>query len=188
MLSSQSQKLSVEQIKKLLGPPLLIRGESEEDYWNWWDAFVAQYEPESLTDWLDVDQLATKHWEQERLKRSNTALLDSVMCKALASLLADYTTTATVTEHAKEPLSFIDHFRLAKDYYSGEGDAQEFAGRIVEEFGITDDQIIAKAMQLRGDAMIQFDRMDNYRTTAKRALLKRLDQRSPRFTFSEVSV
>jgi hypothetical protein len=44
--------------------------------------------------------------------------------------------------------------------------------------GNSDDQIIAEAMQLRGNAMLLLDRMDNYRAGAKCALQKELDRRS----------
>jgi hypothetical protein len=176
--SNDKQQLTKDEIKNLLGAPPLIRGESEESYWNWWEAFVAQHEPESLTDWLEVDQLATKHWEQERLRRSNAALLDGVLVQALASLLAVYSSNRVTDDLLLDPMWFIDPFPLARNYYSGEGLMQDSAREIVAAYGITDDQIIAKATKKCSDAMIQFDRMDSYRTNAKRALLKELDRRS----------
>ena len=178
MSASGNQNLSLEQIKKLLGAPPVIRGESEAAYWNWWDTFVAQHEPETLTDWLEVDQLAVKHWEQERLKRSNAALVDAAMCKALASLLAVYASNRVIDNPATDPMWFVNPFPIARDYYAGEDLEREIARQTVAAYGITDDQIIAKALELCGGAIVQFDRMDNFRANAKRTLLKELKQRS----------
>jgi hypothetical protein len=46
---SSNQKFTLEKMKALLGPPPLIKGESEEAYSNWWGVFVAEFEPESRT-------------------------------------------------------------------------------------------------------------------------------------------
>jgi len=32
-------------------------------------SFADAYEPEGLQDWLDVNHLAVKHWEQERIRQ-----------------------------------------------------------------------------------------------------------------------
>src|SRR5277367_488485 len=60
------EKFTADEFKELLGPPRLIRGESEEAYWKWWSAFVAAYNPERSLEWFQLNHYATKTWEQQR--------------------------------------------------------------------------------------------------------------------------
>ena len=70
------QGRTAEQMKALFGPPPLVRGESEEQYWKWWEAFVEEHKPKTLSDWVEVNDLANKQWEQGRLRRCNPALIE----------------------------------------------------------------------------------------------------------------
>jgi hypothetical protein len=170
MSSNDSQKFTADQIKALLGAPRLIRGENEADYWNWWAVFVEAYNPENLADWLEVNQLAVKHWEQERLQRCKSALIDGALFEALKNLVRPF-----LNPLIHEGLDYAS--RIARDYYLGDEKKKKQAREKVEEWGVTDDQILAEAMQLRGHAMVVFDRMDNYRTNSKRGHQKELDRR-----------
>lgn len=167
---NDGQKFTADQIKALLGAPRLIKGESEADYWKWWTAFAEAYNPESFADWLEVNQLAVKHWEQERLQRCSSALIDGVLIEALRTLLRPFC-NPLVSEGIVYPS------RIAHSYYRGDEAEREQAREEVESYGITEDQILAEAMKLRAPAMILFDRMDNYRASAKRSLQKGLDRR-----------
>jgi hypothetical protein len=177
---NENQKITADQMKAMLGAPPLIRGESEEAYWQWWYAFVEQYQPESLSDWLEVNDLAIKHWEQYRLQRSNSALVDGALIAALKTLLRPLHAVNVFNPIADSPGDAIENnaTNIAHDYYAGNDKDRRRAREKVEAWGISDDQIIAEAMQLRGNAMLLLDRMDNYRAGAKRALQKELDRRS----------
>ena len=48
----------------------------------------------------------------------------------------------------------------------------------LQKCGITEDQILAEAMQIRAKELVVFDRMDNYRANAQRNIRKGLDRRS----------
>jgi hypothetical protein len=178
MSSNGDKKISLDQIKDLLGAAPLVRGESEQEYWKWWSTFVEAYDPEALSDWLELNELARKHWEQNRLSRSNAALIDVILINALKNLLRPFQTASIVMP------SILDIGRLegnavktAHEYYSSDEEIRREAREKVASWGITDAQIVAEAMQLRGKEMVYFDRMDHYRTTAKRAHQKELDRR-----------
>jgi hypothetical protein len=168
---SSNQKFTLEKIKALLGPPPLIKGESEEAYSNWWGVFVAEFEPESFSDWLDVHQLAKKHWEQERLNRCNTALLNNVLLSALTDLLTTFN-SAKPGSHIAIPSA------VAHAYYAGDKRAMEEARKKVASCGVTDDHILAEALRQRAKELILFDRLDSNRANASRAIRKELDRRS----------
>ena len=166
------RKYTSDEMKNLLGPPPLIRGESEKAYWIWWYQFFEAYKPLYLQDWLDVNQLAVKHWEQERLRRCNAALVDGALIEALKNLLRPLQSQSF---HGEGVLLF---HKIAHDYYFGSENARREAVVELQIHGITDEQILAEAMQIRAAALVIYDRLDGYRTNAKRALQRDLDLRS----------
>jgi len=172
MPTDDDRKLTAEEFKTTFGAPPLIRGESEEAYWKWWNVFVEQYQPENLSDWLDVDQLAIDHWVQARVRRCNPALVEGVLFEALRNLLRPFCLPA-VSDSIQTNATHI-----ARDYYLGDDEDREEAREKVQTWGITDDQILAEAMQIRGQSMVLLDRLDNHRTNSKRKGQKELDRRS----------
>jgi hypothetical protein len=48
----------------------------------------------------------------------------------------------------------------------------------LQKCSITEDQILAEAIQLRAKELVVFDRMDNYRANIKRTLRKGFDRRA----------
>jgi hypothetical protein len=168
---SEDNGMTEDQFKSLVAAPPIIRGESEEAYWKWWKAFVAEHRPNSLSDWLDVNQLAIKSWEQERVNRCNTALVDNALRRALTHLLMPFN-RMVAGGHIASPES------VAHAYYSTDDEAREEARVKLAICGITDDQILAEAMQTRAKEMILLDRIDSSRSNAKRAIRKELDRRA----------
>jgi len=160
------KEYTADEIKALFGEPPLIRGESKEDYWKLWSAFVEDLKPKSLPDWIEVTELANKQWEQGRLRRCNPALVEGALGNALKELLQPFNAIG------------ISPTELARDYYAADLKTRQKANEKVARCGITDDQILAEAMQMRSSALIAFDRMDSYRASAKRMLLKDIERRS----------
>ena len=98
--------------------------------------------------------LACKQHEQERVRRSNSAPVDGGLIEALKNLLKPFCNPL-----ASDGIPIVA--KIAHDYYVGDDRDKERAREKVESFGITDDQILAEAMQLRAGAMVLFVRMDN---------------------------
>jgi hypothetical protein len=167
---TSDQKFTQDQIKELLGPPRLIQGESEEAYWKWWDAFVAAYKPERLDEWFQLHEFATKTWEQQRLRRYNSAIVENAMPKALDNLLN------RVESGRNLGLDNLGREMIISEYFSeSEKEGKSEVAR-VESWGITRELIMAEAMRLRADSLVVFDKLDSYRAHAKRALVKDLDR------------
>jgi hypothetical protein len=165
MSANDDLERTADQIKALLGAPPLMRGESEEDYWKWWLAFAEEHEPKRLSDWLEVNELAQRHWEQRRLRRYGPALVEGALVEALTDLL--------------RPLHIGGiPLKVAHDYFGNDAKAKQRARETVTTYGITEEQIVAEAMQKRGSALLVLDRMDNHRANASRLLRKEIDRRS----------
>ena len=57
---SNIEEIGVDQIKSLMGPPPLMMGESEPEYWEWCSVFIEARKPKTLPDCLEVYELAQK--------------------------------------------------------------------------------------------------------------------------------
>ena len=185
------EKFTAETITTLLGKPRLMPGENEEAYQKLWDAFVKEHQPETLDEWLDVDQLAMKQWEQGRLRRCSTALIESTMVQALQSLLQKLYNIASNTPKSMPALDKIENVpgRLAREYYFGNSEEQKRATGKVRACGINEEHILAEALQMRAAESMCFDRMDNHRTNSKRAIRKNLQSKPAlRNGSSEISI
>jgi hypothetical protein len=164
MLSNADQVLTVDQVRALLGPPPLMLGESEEEYWKWWMAVVEPGKPKSFRAWLEVDELAYKEREQRGLRRYRPALVKKAWISVLTSLLDPV--------HSGAPL------KVAEDYFGSDAKKQKAARETVRKYGITEEQIVAEALAKRGDEMLILDRMDSNRANASRHLRKAIDRRA----------
>jgi hypothetical protein len=165
MFTNGNQELTVDQVKALLGPPPIMPGESEEEYWKWWTVFVEPDKPKKFLAWLEVNELAHKEWEQKRLRRYRPTLVRRGRIAALTSILQS-------GFHDGIPL------KVAKDYFGNDATEQRKAREIVASYGITEEQIVAEAMVKRGAEMLILDRMDSNRASTSRQLRKAIDRRA----------
>ncbi len=165
MFPNANGELTLDQAKALLGPPPIMLGESEEEYWNWWAAFVEPDKPKRFLAWLEVNELAHKEWEQKRLRQFRPALLKRGLISALSWILQGV--------HCAGILA-----KIAEDYFGNDPAAQRKARDIVAGYGITEEHIVAEAMVKRGDEMLILDRMDSNRASTSRHLRKAIDRRA----------
>jgi hypothetical protein len=56
-------------LAKILGPPPLLESEDPQLFTAFFSLFVAEYDPKTISDWLDVRNLVLSHWEQFREDR-----------------------------------------------------------------------------------------------------------------------
>jgi hypothetical protein len=56
-------------LAKILGPPPLLESENPQLFTAFFSLFVAEYDPKTISDWLDVRNLVLSHLEQMREDR-----------------------------------------------------------------------------------------------------------------------
>src|SRR5581483_8234087 len=105
-----------------------------------------------------------KSWEQLRLQRYNSAVVQNAMGQALDRLL-NY-----VESGRNFGLNCLDREQLVLSYFSANETVSNRAVEQVESWGISREMITAEAMRLRADSLIMFDKLDNQRANAKRTL------------------
>jgi hypothetical protein len=157
----------------LFGEPPLIRGEDKARYWRLHSAIENDIKPRSLSDKIYVRELTDKLWQQQRCKQSAASIVDGAYIEALASLLRPFIPPALSID--EDPAT-----AMARDYYSGDTKAQRV--KEVDYFrelqAISDEQIRAKAIQLCGNVISMFNRMETNCEASLRMLRKEHARRS----------
>jgi len=170
MLDIKPKTPATNRFYDLFGKPPLIKGEDEASYLRLRDAVEEEIKPKTFFAYMEVNDLTNKCWEQLRLQRFSPALIESACIEALAILLRPF---------VKEAPDFKDaHEDIARFYYVGLKGAKGRAILYVMQCGITDDQIFALAMQLRGPGLLLIDRMVSNREVVCRILRKEIERRA----------
>jgi hypothetical protein len=151
---NQSEPLSDNALEELLGKPALIGGEKEESYWLLHAAFKDQMKPKDFFDRIRVRELTDCFWELRRNKNSMAALIGIAFLPALVELL----------RQRAPPVSGIDLMfsdkpaDMAREYYDGATapKRRKEIQAVLTQYGITEEQIQAKAMELCGRQLLMF--------------------------------
>jgi hypothetical protein len=172
MLAENQDDSAVSQMDDLFGPPPLIKGEDVARYWRLHAAIAHASIPETVFDKIYVREYTDKLWQQQRCKQSVASLVESAYIEALKSLLRPFSSpTITFGEDAAS--------EMARDYYSGEANPKQVEAMELRlaQYGITTEQILAKAMQLCGSGISMINRMEASCETSLRTLRKENDRR-----------
>jgi len=172
MLATNPNDPAKSQIDDLFGAPPLIKGEDTARYWRLHAAIAHQIKPETIFDKIRVREFADKLWQQQRCKQSAASLVEGAYIEALASLLRPFNPpTISIGEDAAS--------EMARDYYSGKAKADKVKAVefVLALYGISAEQIRAKAMQLCGGGISMFNRMETDCETSLRMLQKENDRR-----------
>jgi hypothetical protein len=159
------EKLTTKQMDDLFGEPPLIAGESKERYLKLRTAVAQSIEPKTIYDWMMVNDQTNKYWEELRLRSSAAALIEGAYVDALESLLRPFCTAPDVPSE------------IVRGYYSGSSKIKQQKTSQVAGYGITPEQIQAKAIQIIGSALQMIDRMIANRETSRRKLRKENERR-----------
>ena len=166
MFSNANQVLTVDQVRALLGPAPLMPGESEEKSRKWWTAFSRARQAKKV---LCLAGGQRTRAQRMGTKASETLSLRGRQARAQISSQVNVVLGCGVT---------ITVPKWAEDYFGNDNVAQRQARKVVESYGITEEQIVAAAMVDSGAQMLIFDRMDNNRASASRRLRKAIDRRA----------
>jgi hypothetical protein len=145
----------------LLGKPPLLKSEDEQSYRKLYASIEAVLGSETVLKRLRVRELTDNIWESQRLKRYQTALTDSALLPSLASLLGPM-----FGDHIEKALD------IAVDYYGGSSQKQAAARKILDQLGITPEQIAANAMYLRSSGLNTMEHMISNRAASRNAFIK----------------
>ncbi len=158
----------------LFGVPPLIKGEDKARYSRLLAAIEHETKPITVFDKIATREFADKLWQQQRCKQSAASLVESAHIEALASLLRPFIEPTFISIENEDSAS-----KMARDYYGGNAGPKEL-DKLEEQlstFGITVEQIRARAMQHCGSGILMFNRMESNCETSLRQLQKENDRR-----------
>jgi hypothetical protein len=149
------------QYESLFGQPPLLEGEDREAYLALRSAVIEDRKPDSLMEWIGVNDLVNKLWEEQRYRRASTALIRSGTLKAIEFFLKDICLAL-----------FDEPSQMAMKYFSTDPKERKEVTSLLAQHGITASEIQAKAAQLEGPGVLMFDRMVAARESGRRLLRK----------------
>jgi len=157
-----------DELDDIFGKPALLKGEDRERYARLQAAVEADIKPKNIFDRMLVREQTDKYWEELRYKRSSAALIDSAQVEALASLLAPI---------YRHKMDLIPPSKAAVHFYGGDPKFKKEVSAEMTQYGITEEMIQAKAMQITSSMLQLFDRMITHREDARRSLRKEQEKR-----------
>jgi hypothetical protein len=160
----------------ILGKPALLEGENRQAYEKLYAQLLNEHVPKTFMERLHVRELTDYIWETMRFKRLGTRAVGAGYREALQLLLAPC--VSYMTHKANE---------LARDYYSDSAKRRELAKAQLDSYGITDDQIQAKALSMIAAEFGFFDRLVANRISSRNALVKQYAKEQKRSKQSDRS-
>jgi hypothetical protein len=151
---------------ELLGRPSFLKSEDAAIYDGLLAESIRQLAPSDFLSSLRAKELAEKLFEEQRLKRSQAALVNSAMIQSLASLLGP-----VFSDNHEEALE------TARSYFGADLARKREAGKHVEELKITMEQIEAHAMFLRSAGLHMMERMASNRETSRNKIIRDHEKR-----------
>jgi hypothetical protein len=154
-------KDSKDALDVMFGKSALLEGEDRKAYDKLYVELFNEHMPQTFLQRLRVRELTDSIWEAMRFKRLGTRLVGAGYREALQLLVAPCVGYLTHQAHD-----------LAQDYYSDSPKRRELAEAQLDSYGITDDQIQAKALSMIGPDFSFLDRLAANRVSTRNALVK----------------
>ena len=143
------------------GKSVMLNGEDQKAYDRLYEKLSNEYPRETFTDRLRIREMADAVWERFRFKRLGAKLVGAGCREALGVLLAPC-------------VGYMMHEanNLSRDYYSDSQKRREIAKAQVDAYGITNDQIQAKALAMIAADFGFLDRLAANRDSSFNAIVK----------------
>jgi hypothetical protein len=122
-------------------------------------------------DWIAVNDLVTKLWEERVFRRASNALVRGGMLEALQHFLAE---VIKGEEQLRRTNDGPAH-RACK-YFSDKPKERNEIRSLLAQYGITEAELYTKAAQQNSDALQMFERMIAARERGRRKLRKEDDR------------
>ncbi len=173
-MSDQPEDKANDPLVDLFGEPALLEGEDKERYQRLSAAMVRDLKPKNVLGWINVKDQIDKVWEEQRYKRATTALIGSSLFKALEFFFNE------VCKKKMFEVSMETASTFASKYFSNKPKERAEVVSRLAKFGITIEELHAKAMQLESGGIQMLDRLVAARENGRRMLRKEAAQNARR--------
>lgn len=152
------------EIRRLLGPPALHDGESEEDYNHLHERLRSAVLPADVIEELWVRDVADLAWEALRLRRLKAKLMDGAAAAGLERVLTDLVPDYFVRE------------TLLKAWVHREAAARRQVDSLLAKAGLDRGTIEAQTLSARLNAFERIDRLIMLSEARRNAALREIDR------------
>jgi hypothetical protein len=161
------------QLRGLFCEPPLLEGEDPNLYWGLVAAVIEERRPEIASDWIAVNDLVTKLWEERLLRNASNALVRAGMLEKLGSFL-------TLEEEPERGFNSLEEVELSRlkraaatrrwleNYYKENPKDRKPIGSILAESGLTEPELYARIFAQNSEALQTFERMIAARERGRR--------------------
>lgn len=160
------QRARIAESDDWVGDPALIRGAGTEQCRRLYEDVEHEIAPTNIFEKLEARDISYKLAEEERLRHLQTAIVETARVEALADLLVP--TFGQNVEKAR---------KTAQDYFASVDDSQRAAKALVDQLGISMENIEAHALHLRMSSIHALDDMIDRREVGRNRIIKRLLKR-----------
>jgi hypothetical protein len=171
-------RLALKEVRKLLGAGCTLEGEDPEIYEELLNRIGDAVQSKDMIDWLLVKDVVELTRQIHRLRHHRERMLLLSRGKAMADILNSL-------EYSKEYVETYEHrhriTRLAQRWLRGDEEGTEYVLGLLEEAGLSAEDVIEQAMRDRAD---ELDRIDDRTESYERrrdSLLQQIERRHAGF-------
>ncbi len=148
-------KLIPDKIREILGKPPLLRSEDPAHYEKLFSFFVAESDPQTVSDWVRVKDAVDAIWETQRLRRLSGGVMDLGIRRAAIKLVLE-----GMSEAPREKISVAKQRveALVGKFLAGE-DTEKNLNQVLAEAGVGADALHAAAFETKAATFERVDRM-----------------------------
>ncbi|MET4481422.1 hypothetical protein [Bradyrhizobium sp. F1.13.3] len=148
--------------------PVLLEGEDPNGYWNMVSAMIDERPPETFLDWIELNDMATKLWEERVFRRTTNAIIRGGQRLAVQQFMSEILPGEHLTKRLKKADDTADH-RASRYFSENKKERQEIRSQLAT-YGITEAELLARSAQNNSDAILMFEGMVSSRERSRRKI------------------
>jgi hypothetical protein len=165
-------------IRDLLGPPPLLRGEAPQSYWRIFERLALERVPRDYMEWLYLKEIVDALWEERRCRRMRDALIDCGTPAAAVAIIEDAEGEHFSETQAKRGIEFVTQGMMR-----GDAEDAETVDATLASAGLTRDALAAASFADQIDTLERLSRMAD--TCGRRRRSAMSDAERHRFTLMQ---
>ncbi|ULK95986.1 hypothetical protein [Bradyrhizobium sp. I71] len=151
--------------------PVLLEGEDPKLYWNMVSAAIDEHQPASFLDWIEINDLVTKLWEERVYRRATNA----VIWAGQRTAVEQFVTEIIPGDGRLKSVNMAA--REANNYFSASKQEREEVRSQLATYKIGEAEVLARSAQNNSDAIKMLEGMVSSRECTRRKLQKEMRRR-----------
>lgn len=151
--------------------PVLLEGEDPRLYWNVVSAAIDEHQPASVLDWIDINDLVTKLWEERFHRRAANAAIRAGQRTAVEQFV-----TEIIPGDGRVKATNMAA-REAHKYFTASKQEREEVRSQLGAYQMGEAEVLARSAQNNSDAIKMLEGMVSSRESTRRKLQKEMRRR-----------